>query len=434
MLLFCTAAGSSDSPTIPIKVDLAQAIVIALKNNTSIRILEQDFDASKSKIREVTANRNPDIDIQLGYRYLDSDVSGDEVIIEDSGDILNRGIFKGNVSSARLNIDTKLLSWRKNSRLIEVTELQSKLQELTLKEQKRNIIRSVIDHYYTVLVNKKFLESTESQQRGAVLQLEQAGRLYSNGKVAYYDVLRARVQKSNIESLRLNREVALTDSINQLRIALGVGENVSLQPVNEFKAKFLDLNQEKTLQQALENRIEIQKIDTELDIDQKTIKVERSGEIPDLSAFFQSDLYHGNVDNDRYSYWVGFNLIIPLSTGTTRDAKLSQARNEYTKNLLKKDELIQTTKLDLSRLFQELRNLRQVIEIQKQNIEFAREGLRVATLRYESGNGTSLEVIDSRAALAASETEYFQSVKSSVSAIAELGSIVSDDPTELLNY
>jgi outer membrane protein TolC len=54
-------------------------------------------------------------------------------------------------------------------------------------------------------------------------------------------------------------------------------------------------------------------------------------------------------------------------------------------------------------------------------------------LRYEKGNGTNLEVIDSQAALTAAESEYFQSVKSYVSALAELGSIVSDDARELLN-
>ena len=438
IMFFCMCTEAvSDTSTIK-EINLEQAIEIALKNNTSIQVLEQDINIAQSRIQEVKASRNPDTEVQLRYRYLDSDLSGTETIFTDQ-ETISPTFFKGNVFTTRLTIDTKLFSWIKNSRLLESTELEYKLQELNLREERRNLIKTIIDDYYTVLVNKKLLDSTLSQQRGAILQLEQAERLYDKGMAAYYDVLRARVQKTNIESLRLNREKALTDSMEKLRIALGTTEAVDLQPVEEIKIKFPELNQDEILQQALENRIEIQKINTKLDKDQKTIEFERSGETPRLDAIFEYNLFNADnsgasrIGSNRHIMAGGLSLTVPLFTGNTRDARVSQVQGEHTKDFLKRDELVKTTKSDLSRIFHELRNLRHIIEGQEQNIKFAREGLRIAMLRYEKGNGTNLEVIDSQAALTAAESEYFQSVKSYVSALAELGSIVSDDARELLN-
>jgi outer membrane protein TolC len=438
MLFFCVV-GKSACDTIPKEINLEQAIAIALKNNISVQVLEQDVDIAQSKITEAVANRNPDTDLQLRYRYLDTDLSGPATLITDS-ETISPGLFRGNVFTTRLTIDTKLFSWIKNSRLLESSELDSKLQELNLRKEQRDLIKSVIDHYYNVLVNKKLLESALSQQQGAMLQLEQAERLFNSGMAAHYDVLRARVQKANIESLRLNREKTLADSLEQLRVVLGIAEAVNLQPLDEIKIRFPEFNQQKLLQQALENRIEIQKINTQLDKGQKTIEFERSGETPQLEAIFEYNLFNPdnssatsrNFRSDRHIIAGGVSLTVPLFTGTTRDAKVSQAQSEYTKDFLKKDELIKTTKSDLSRIFQELRNLRQIIEGQEENIKFAKEGLRIAMLRYERGNGTNLEVIDSQTALAVSEGEYLQSVKSYISTLAELGSIISDDSRELL--
>jgi outer membrane protein TolC len=80
-----------------------------------------------------------------------------------------------------------------------------------------------------------------------------------------------------------------------------------------------------------------------------------------------------------------------------------------------------------------MHNLRRIIEAQKKNIEFANEGVRIAMLRYERGNGTNFEVMDSQTALTVSESEYFQSIQTYISDLAELGAMVSDDPRELLN-
>jgi outer membrane protein len=60
-------------------------------------------------------------------------------------------------------------------------------------------------------------------------------------------------------------------------------------------------------------------------------------------------------------------------------------------------------------------------------IETARENLRIERLKYETGAGTSTDVIDAQTALLRAETDYHQAVYDKNIAIASLKRAIGED-------
>ncbi len=72
-------------------------------------------------------------------------------------------------------------------------------------------------------------------------------------------------------------------------------------------------------------------------------------------------------------------------------------------------------------------NAKERIEVTEKAIASARENLRVELLKYDTGAGTSTDVIDARTALLRAETEYYQALYDKEAAFAYLKKATGED-------
>ena len=70
------------------------------------------------------------------------------------------------------------------------------------------------------------------------------------------------------------------------------------------------------------------------------------------------------------------------------------------------------------------------IAVTEKAIESARESLRVEKLKYDTGAGTSQDVIDAQTAMLRAETDFFQAIFDRDAAIAYLKKAIGEEEYE----
>ena len=107
---------------------------------------------------------------------------------------------------------------------------------------------------------------------------------------------------------------------------------------------------------------------------------------------------------------IGGTLSINLFDGLQRYYKIQQAKLDYKKgeNMLKNFQL--GVELETASAITNYNNAISSLQVQKRNLELAKNIYNVSQKKYEQGVGSNLEVINAQASLKESETNYFNAV------------------------
>ena len=118
---------------------------------------------------------------------------------------------------------------------------------------------------------------------------------------------------------------------------------------------------------------------------------------------------------DRKKDWfptalIGGTLSLNLFDGLQRHYKIQQIKIDYKKgdNNLKNLQL--AIELETASAFVNYNNATSSLQIQKRNMNLAKNIYNVSQKKYEQGVGSNLEVINAQASLKESETNYFNAI------------------------
>jgi len=269
----------------------------------------------------------------------------------------------------------------------------------------------------TVAYNSDFLFSDALLQRSrldvltksfeaASENLSVVEKQFSQGLVSEFELLRARVEKSNLEPqiLRAESDQKLADKRLQSFLGINLDEEIQLieEPINPAVANLPPLGE--MVQQALEQRPEMQQRVYERDMRRKAIKIAQSDYWPSLDAVAgygwqsQSDRLTLSENISR-SWTAGLTLSMPIFQGGRTRGAVSQAVAEHGQALLAVEQTRDNIRLEVEQAYDRLLQAERSLETQQNTIAMAEEGLRIANLRYQSGVGTLLEVLSAQAAL-----------------------------------
>lgn len=120
-------------------------------------------------------------------------------------------------------------------------------------------------------------------------------------------------------------------------------------------------------------------------------------------------------------------LSVPIFDGGLIRSEISKEKKEMEK--VREEE--RALRLDIIREIKDsylnIENAGERIGVSQKAVEEAKENLRIEVLRYETGSGTSTDVIDSQTMLLRAETDYLQAIYDKNIAIASLRRAISED-------
>jgi len=265
-------------------------------------------------------------------------------------------------------------------------------------------------------IAKEKLANSKESYRIAVLKSE-------SGRIRGADVLFAEVSmaRDRAELLRVkNRLSNVEDQFKQL-IGLELTRPISIKTDLQYPTLMID--DEKALQEALQERLEIK--EDELGIRLQQIEIDRAKREREvkgyLSAYYDLtgistieegsfwDFAESSIENitDRPpNRGVSFTLAIPVFDWGRGKERLKQAKVLMEEKELKLEHTQQTIIREVREIIRTVRESHEQIGIHEKNLDVARRSYKISRLRFENGDISSQELAVERNQLAGVQLEY----------------------------
>jgi outer membrane protein len=156
---------------------------------------------------------------------------------------------------------------------------------------------------------------------------------------------------------------------------------------------------------------------------------------PTISAFAQyntSSLNDFNISFDEkdWEFVGGISISIPISDLLTATAKKTQAKAEYEEAKIDTDNTDKEIRLSIRKAYFNLEVAKEIINLQKSNVDLAEENLERSELRYVNGVETLLELLDARLAVTQARLNYINAIYTYEESLSLLNRIVGYDQTQ----
>ncbi|NPA32434.1 MAG: TolC family protein [Aquificae bacterium] len=364
---------------------LDEAISIALRNTSDIRLSELELRRVEQEIKKARARILPSLGASYSYRRLDDSLvfgfsprDRQEYSLTLTQTIFNKAVWDS----------------------ISLAKKQKKLQELILEDVKREVVYRTKEMFYALVYKKLVLKLKRDNLKYWEENLRFVEEKYKKGIVPKVELLRAKAQ---YELARAELKEAKTDylmSVEELKAFLRIdGE---LKPEGSLKLSFpANLPPPEELERKLlERNTSLRVARARLELARGSYRLAKAEYFPTLDAFltyegFTARSFTGGTKWIE-GYVFGFSFNYKLFDGFGREANVASKKIE----LLKEQEKLRATLYELRK---ELRNallsissLKARIEATQASLRASEEALRLATERYREGLTTYLEVLDAR--------------------------------------
>jgi outer membrane protein TolC len=388
---------------------IQQARDLALENNRTYLSAKEGVTIASADVTKARSAAFPNVSLSGSYDY-NFDVPSFFIHGEDSlgsPETSELKIGSKNSFGANLSITQSIWSGGKVFTAMSIANDYRSFSEDAAGSVAANVVYQADLHFYLVALQQSEVEVFTKSLEAAEQNLTVVETQFSQGQVSEFDVLRARVEKSNLEPQLLRAESNLRLATKRLNSLLGLdlGEEINLieVPIDlEQDAAPADLSD--LTRTALERRPEMRQAAYMSKMRHKAIRIARAGYYPSLSAVAnynwqaQSDRMTLN-ENTNSTWTAGLRVTIPIFQGGQVRGAVTTAISEHTQAILDEHQKRDDIKLQVEDAYDRLKQSRKALLSQTNNIAQAEEGLRIANLRNESGVGILLEVLSAQAAL-----------------------------------
>jgi outer membrane protein len=403
-----------DKVNTQISLSLPDAITIAFRNNKQIQIQEQEIEAARADILGAKAGFLPTVNASAGYTRNGAVLNlGSSLTRGAKKDI---GVLSGYKDDNRIGvtIDESIYNGGANIANFKQAQLKFKTQEETLRAQKLDVEFETKRLYYGLLLAYETERITQELVDQAKSHYEDVRKKFNEGTSSRFDLLQSKVQVSKItpELVKAKNAVDLIMADLKKLLGLKMAANVTIKEKLAYSP--VEIKEGEFLQQAYLNKPEMTLKALGIDINRWAIQMAKSGFRPQVSAdlgysYRSNNL--GNMFNNRHSNWsTGFSISIPIFDGFSSKAKVDEAKARYIQSNLEKEDLIDTIAVDIRQACLDLQEAEALIYSQKDNIDEAREALRISEISYANGVGTNLDCLDAQVSLSQLEKNLSEGI------------------------
>jgi len=397
-------AGAAQAPTGPL--DLSEAVRLALLRNPEVLIAVEQLEELQGRIQEVRSEAYPELRFQgFGSRWRDPSFlnsgSFDDVPPEFKNALIPRAI---NLFDVGIGLKQPLYTAGKIRNGIRLAEEGQKEKEAALEAVRRGMVYKVFEAFHDLLLaqeNVAVLLETRDQLRR---HLDLARKRFALGVATEIDVLRSEVNLANTdpELIRAQNQVRLSRSaLNNLIVVdlenptqiVGRLEHRSWKapPVSQLSAQAMEV-----LPEIMESRRKLNEARLLLALAQAENKLS-----VDLEANLgMSSRSAGNFFNTDYSRWnVKVNFRLPFYDGGRKAGLVVQASSRVRSSEQALAQLENGVKFEIKGAYDAMQASAEAIEAARLNVAQAVKVLTMMQANYEYGAATTLDVVDSQAAL-----------------------------------
>ena len=386
-----------------VTVDLDTAVLTAIENNRDIKIAEYQYREAEASVRQASAAKNPSLVYGMGASRGGSNVevqlpSGAKTKVYGVGNQYNNeakvswplwtgGNVEGQIASARAQRGVKEES-------VYLAEAETKL--------------SAISSYYQYLEAINLANVAKESVDNLTGHYTNVEQQYKAGIVAKLDVLSSNVSLANAKQSYITADNAKKLAEASLNNVMRLPLNTELVPAStEFPEPDFTITMEECLALADKYRWEIAQAQYGVKAAQGQLRTAKSGYLPTLAvggSYTWNDTSFPGFENRNWGAQAS--LTWNLFDGGATDAKILSANNaikEAEETLAKTRESVA---LEVRQDYLNVLAAKEKIRATEAAVEQAEEAFKIASIRYKSGVGINLDVLDAQLNLNNAKTNY----------------------------
>jgi outer membrane protein TolC len=285
-------------------------------------------------------------------------------------------------------------------------------QERAFELARQGLAIQVAEAFYQVVKQRQLLEVARgSRARNESLKAASDARV-KVGLDTKLDLLRAEVQAAQAQESEVRAETSLQTALERFRVLLGMapGELVEPEAVTLAEDPSFELEPLETLlERAQGRRLELKIAADDVDEAERAAKLARQNLLPQLDlnvSLDQAGVGPGlseawRAGDGRVSVFVTTSYPLERSAAQADSARSAIAL-EARKRSLRQREL--EVDAEVRNAVREIEGIRKSVELQRKSVDFAGQQHRLATLRYQRGLASSLDVVQAEENLVLSRT------------------------------
>ncbi|MDF1545403.1 MAG: TolC family protein [bacterium] len=380
-----------------------QAIEQAIGHNRAYLASQQEIEKAKSEVAQARSGALPQISFNADYSR--SFIIPKFFLTEGSETMEFQLGFKNNWNAA-ISLNQPLWQGGKVFAALDIAKTYKKYTEAVADQAKADVAYGAEMRFHSVVLARSELEVVRAAYAAAIENLAVVESLFEKGLVPKYDLLRARVDKANLEPNLLAAESGLKLAEKELKSFLGINlaEPITVTAEKVIATETVAGSLDSLTRAALEGRPEMHQVGYNTEMRKRAIRVAKGGYFPSLNAFStyswqsQSDAFSLKENNSR-SMTAGLTLSIPIFNGGRTRGEVASRKADYVQARLTARDMEDQVKLQVEQAYDLMVQARKSIETVVGTVAEAEEADRIARLRFESGMGTQLEVLSAQAAL-----------------------------------
>jgi len=413
-------AASTDT----IRLSLDEAVTIGLRVADEVRLSAAQADVADAQVDFARSSMLPQIRLNSAYTRTFESARATAV---------NAVFNQPNTYTANANFSQTLFQ---GGRLVATARAASSLARaahLDAQEQRALFTVTVQRAYLGALLAERFVELQETNLQLASSRLTQVQQFMNAGRAAQYDVLRAKVERANIEPLaiqaRNDLDLAQLDLKRLLNLPVDqpvvLTSTVDPAAAQTLVASYLDST-------ALPDRPALRSAELVARSRHLAVAAARADFLPTITYFFQTGFQafpppsfgfpsqRGGVNEAscptgspagrlcQNGGWfedrnMGIQFSWPIFDGLRAKSALELARAQTRIADLQLQQEREQVSIEVARARAELRRAKAVFDARRETSSEAQEAFRLASLRFSRGLSTQLEVSDSQLALLTAE-------------------------------
>lgn len=412
MTVFAAAAQAPQGEVITLTLE--QALEIALSENPTIKIADQEIEIKRYAKQGTYASLYPQIDATAQYQRviekqtMSMDFGGQTQSIKVGTD----NSFTGGVTASMPIVNAQL--WTN----LKISALDVELAVEKARSSRLDMVEQVATAYYSALMAKESLALYKRVYDNAVENNKNVKKKYDVGSVSEYDLITSNVTVQNAIPNVFEGENSVTLTLWQLKALLGIDLEKNIDVAGSLMDYEAALNYGYDLAQLnLEDNSTMKQLDIQEQQLEKALKLTKMANVPTLSinaAYLYTAL--GNDGKffirdawNPYSY-AGVQLNIPIFAGNSKRAATRQARLNLSNIQLQRENTERQLRVSIVQYINNMDTSVKQFHSANATVEQAQRGYDISVKRYEIGSGTLVEVDNSQLALTQAELSRNQSV------------------------
>ncbi|MBS0012019.1 MAG: TolC family protein [Bacteroidales bacterium] len=305
---------------------------------------------------------------------------------------------KGFSNNLTLDINQPLFTYNRTKLQIRELELALENSQLNYAIQRLSLERLVAQYFYRVYQQQQSLVIAEEAYENMRKSYDIINNKVDAGLSAREELFQAELNLATSSSEVDNRRVSLEDARDDFKILIGMSLYDDIIVIPDISVDTIDVDVAFAIDHGLANRMELRQ--REIDIENSEFSLiqtkalnEFYGDLNLSVGLFGdnenlSKIYASPTDNQQIS----LSLSIPLWDWGERKSRIKAAEASIESQMLTYEEEENDIIINIRKVYRNLINLKNQIEIARQNVKNAQLAYELNLEKYENGDLTGMDL------------------------------------------